>query len=154
MSWKDLYLSGNTIHLGGAQISVDSTSGAVSLTPAATVSNPIPAPQILSSPRYITMVKTGNITAPDTGTSRYYPPKDVTISNVLASLSTASTSNLQFTINKNGSNTGAYTISPNAHVMTKTSANISLTTSDYLTVDILSGEGAAELRLDLEYTDA
>jgi len=154
MSWKDLYLSGNTIHLGGAQISVDSTSGAVSLTPAATVSNPTPAPQVISSPRYITMVKTGNITTPDTGTSRYYPPKDVTISNVLASLSTASTSNLQFTINKNGSNTGAYTISSNAYQLTKTVANISLTTSDYLTVNILSGEGAAELRLDLEYTDA
>jgi len=154
LSWKDLYLSGNTIHLGGAQISVDNTSGAVSLTPAATVSNPTPAPQVISSPRYISMVKTGNITTPDTGTSRYYPPKDVTISNVLASLSTASTSNLQFTINKNGSNTGAYTISANAYQLTKTVASISLTTSDYLTVDILTGEGAAELRLDLEYSDA
>lgn len=154
MSWKDLYLSGNTLYLGGAHISVDDTSGAVKITPAATVANPTPTAQVISSPRYITMVKTGNITTPDTGTSRYYPPKDVTISNVLASLSTAATSNLQFTINKNGSNTGAYTISANAYQLTKTVANISLTTSDYLTVNILSGEGAAELRLDLEYTDA
>lgn len=152
-SWKDLYLSGNTIHLGGALISVNDTSGAVLLTPAPTVSNPTPTAQIISSPRYISMVKTGTITTPDVGTSRYYPPKAVTISNVSASLSTAPSSDLQFIIKKNGANTGAYTVTTGSYQLTKTEANISLATTDYLTIDILSGTGAAELRLDLEYTD-
>jgi hypothetical protein len=150
--FRDLYLSGNTIDLAGAKISVNNTDGSVKLTPAATVANPTPVAQTISSPRYITMYQTGEVTSPKTGTSRYYPPKPVTVSNVSASLSVSSPVNLTFAIYKNGSNTGAYTINANSYTMSSSSANISLTTTDYLTVNILTGS-ATDLKMDLEYRD-
>ncbi len=177
--FKDLFLSGNTIDLGGAQIKTDVTSGAIAFVPPATVAEPNPTALVisstggistatttngvltanaitvaaatgtLSSPRYITMHTTGNISA-STGTSRYYPPGNVNISNVSASLSTAPTANMTFQLCKNGSNVGAFTISANSYTLTKTSANITLSTSDYLTVNIVSGDGS-DLRMDLQY---
>ena len=180
--FKDLFLSGNTIDLGGAQIKTDSTSGAIAFVPPATVAEPNPTALVisstggistavttngvltsnaitvaaatgtLSSPRYITMHTTGNISA-STGTSRYYPPGNVNINNVSASLSTAPTANMTFQLCKNGSNVGAYTIEANSYILIKTSANISLSTSDYLTVNIVSGDGN-DLRMDLQYVAA
>jgi len=180
--FKDLFLSGNTIDLGGAQIKTDSTSGAIAFVPPATVAEPNPTALVisstggistaitsngvlssnaitvaaatgtLSSPRYITMHTTGNISA-STGTSRYYPPGNVNINNVSASLSTAPTANMTFQICKNGSNVAAFTISANSYILAKTSANIVLSTSDYLTVNIVSGDGN-DLRMDLQYVAA
>jgi len=177
--FRDLFLSGNTIDLGGAQIKTDVTSGAIAFVPPATVAEPNPTALVisstggistasttngvlaanaitvaaatgtLSSPRYITMHTTGNISA-STGTSRYYPPGNVNINNVSASLSTAPTANMTFQLCKNGSNVGAFTISANSYTLTKTSANITLSTSDYLTVNIVSGDGN-DLRMDLQY---
>jgi hypothetical protein len=40
--WRDLYLSGNTMYIGEASISVSSTTGEIALTPAPTASNPTP----------------------------------------------------------------------------------------------------------------
>jgi len=180
--FKDLFLSGNTIDLGGAQIKTDVTSGAIAFVPPATVAEPNPTALVisstggistatttngvltanainvaaatgtLSSPRYITMHTTGNISA-STGTSRYYPPGNVNINNVSASLSTAPTANMTFQLCKNGSNVAAFTISANSYTLTKTSANIMLSTSDYLTVNIVSGDGN-DLRMDLQYVAA
>jgi hypothetical protein len=42
MRWKSLYLSGNTIVLGGAVLTVEPTSGALAITAAPTESNPNP----------------------------------------------------------------------------------------------------------------
>jgi len=177
--FRDLFLSGNTIDLGGAQIKTDVTSGAIAFVPPATVAEPNPTALVisstggistasttngvlaanaitvaaatgtLSSPRYITMHTTGNISA-STGTSRYYPPGNVNINNVSASLSTAPTANMTFQLCKNGSNVAAFTISANSYILAKTSANIVLSTSDYLTVNIVSGDGN-DLRMDLQY---
>lgn len=149
--WNDLYLSGNTIYLGNATITVDDTTGAVKMTPAATVANPTPVAQVVSSPRYVTMVTTGSLSV-STGTSRYYPPVDIEIRGVSASLSTTSSSTFTFKLKKNGTIVGTYSIDAGEYRLTTESANITVTKTDYLTVDITAVDGASELRIDLEYT--
>jgi hypothetical protein len=101
--------------------------------------------------KYITMNQSGTITVPVTGTARLYPPSSLTISNVYASLSTTSSSTFTFQLLKNGSVVGTYNISSGTNKMTVTAANISLTTTDYLTVNVTAGTGASDLRIDLEY---
>ena len=103
--------------------------------------------------KYITMYKTGTITTPNVGTSRYYPPKGVRISGVTASMSTASTVDLVFSLLKNGVSAGTYTINANSYTTSaSTAANITLTTSDYLTINIATGNGS-DLKVDLAYAD-
>ena len=101
--------------------------------------------------KYISMTQSGTITVPTTGTARLYPPSSLTISNVYASLSTTSSSTFTFQLLKNGSVVGTYNISSGVNKMTVTGASISLTTSDYLTVNVTAGTGASDLRIDLEY---
>ena len=101
--------------------------------------------------KYISMTQSGTITVPVTGTARLYPPSSLTISNVYASLSTTSSSTFTFQLLKNGSAVGTYNISSGVNKMTTTAASISLTTSDYLTVNVTAGTGASDLRIDLEY---
>jgi hypothetical protein len=95
----------------------------------------------------------GTISGARTGNVRYYPPVSMTISNVLASVSTVvSGSALVFEIFKNGTSLGpTYTINTNSYRMTAVAATISLSTSDYLTVNVNSGT-ASDLRIDLQYT--
>ena len=101
--------------------------------------------------KYISMTQTGAITVPVTGTARLYPPSSLIISNVYASLSTTSSSTFTFQLLKNGSVVGTYNISSGTNKMTTTAASVSLTTSDYLTVNVTAGTGASDLRIDLEY---
>jgi hypothetical protein len=97
------------------------------------------------------MTQSGTITVPTTGTARLYPPSSLTISNVYASLSTTSSTTFTFQLLKNGSVAGTYNISSNTNKMTTTAASISLTTNDYLTINVTAGAGASDLRVDLEY---
>ena len=61
--FRSLYLSGNTIDLGGASIKTDSVSGAIALIPQPTAANPNPNAAVISSSGAITTVATtgGNI---------------------------------------------------------------------------------------------
>ena len=102
--------------------------------------------------KYITLNQGGTITVPTTGVSRCYLPSALTITNVYASLGTASSTTFTFKLLKNGSIVGTYNISSNSYKMTTTAASISLTTSDYLTLDVTAGTGATDLKVDLEYT--
>ena len=47
--WRSLYLSGNTIDLGGATIKTDSTSGAIALVPQPTTEVPNPTALVIST---------------------------------------------------------------------------------------------------------
>lgn len=47
--FRDLYISGNTIDLGGAKISQDASSGTISLVAAPTLSNPNPSALVVTS---------------------------------------------------------------------------------------------------------
>jgi hypothetical protein len=101
--------------------------------------------------KYITLNQGSTITVPTTGVARCYVPNALTIVNVYASLGTASSTTFTFKLLKNGSIVGTYTISSNSYKMTVTAASISLTTSDYLTLDVTGGAGASDLKVDLEY---
>jgi hypothetical protein len=56
--WRDIYLSGNTINLGGATIKTDPASGAIALIPEPTEANPNPSGMVVSPSGGITVVST------------------------------------------------------------------------------------------------
>jgi hypothetical protein len=56
--WRDLYLSGSTIDLGGATIKTDATSGAIALIPQPTVANPNPTGIVVSPAGTVSAVAT------------------------------------------------------------------------------------------------
>jgi hypothetical protein len=56
--WKDLWLSGSTINLGGAVIKTDATTGAVAIIPQVTASTPNPVGVVISSTGSITPITT------------------------------------------------------------------------------------------------
>jgi hypothetical protein len=104
------------------------------------------------SPKYVNMVQTGTIFAPYTGSSRYYPPTNINISTVYASISTVYSNALVFKIFKNGADTGyTFTINSGVYTLTPVSVNISLSTTDYLTLNLVSGS-STELKVQLQYT--
>jgi hypothetical protein len=112
-----------------------------------------PGPPGLTPPKYITISLPGTQTAPQTGTVRFYPPVACYIGTVFASTSTAPAGTaLTFRINKNGVDTGyTLTIPIGSYTMTGVSTAISITTSDYLTLDLVAG-AAVDFRAQLQYT--
>ena len=136
------------ISASGAISTASTTAGVIS---ANTISNAAANSTVIPSYGTITMNQGGNITTPFTGIARCYPTANVNIVNVFASLGTTSSSNLAFTLKKNGTAVGNYTVAGNSYRLTATSANINVTTSDYLTLDITSGSGASDLKVDLQY---
>jgi hypothetical protein len=90
-----------------------------------------------------------------TGTSRFYPPSNVTLRSTYLSVGgTPSTGNTRVDIKKNGTSTLNIV---NVQVGNYVSANYSmadapLTTTDYLTVDTVAGSGASNGSLVIVYT--
>jgi hypothetical protein len=89
----------------------------------------------------ITMNQPSTLIVPFTGNARYYPTRTVSLKTVYANLGATPTGgNLGFTILKNGSNIGyGFTITTSSAVMTPvdiSSSAVSLTTSDYLTINL------------------
>ena len=69
--WRDLFLSGSTIDLGGATIKTDAGSGAIALIPQPTVANPNPTGIVVSPAGTVSTVSTtgGELTANAIGNS-------------------------------------------------------------------------------------
>ena len=66
MRWKSLYLTGNTIILGGAVLTVEPTSGAVAITAAPTEANPNPIAIVVSPVGGFAPVQTvGGVISPE-----------------------------------------------------------------------------------------
>jgi hypothetical protein len=63
--WRELWLSGNTIHLGGARITTDTGTGAIAMVPIPTLSNPNPKGLVIDSTGGISQIATtaGQFTA-------------------------------------------------------------------------------------------
>jgi hypothetical protein len=101
---------------------------------------------------YINLGMTGQITTPFEGNSKFYPPKNVSMLAVYANLSLAATSAaFTFIIKKNGVDIGTtFTIAQNQTVMTPTNINVSLLTTDYITLDV-TGATATDLFVKIEY---
>jgi hypothetical protein len=101
---------------------------------------------------YVSMAMTGLITTPYIGTVRFYPPKNINMYAVYASVSQAATSGaFTFIIKKNGVSIGTtFTIAQNQNTMTTTVINASVLTTDYLTLDV-TGASATDLFVKIEY---
>jgi hypothetical protein len=99
---------------------------------------------------YLNMVMTGSVIPPVVGIARLYPPVNMTVTTVMANLSSApSNGNMTFVIKKNGTSTGT-TFTLSTALMTPVTVSIALTTTDYLTIDV-AGSSAADLRVTLKY---
>jgi plastocyanin len=105
---------------------------------------------VSATPVYVNLNMPGSITAPFTGVARYYPINTILITTVYANLGTAPSGNFTFLIKKNGVSIGT-TFTMSSVVMTPVSVNVSLTTSDYLTLDI-TGVNGSDLSIKLKYT--
>ena len=86
---------------------------------------------------------------PLTGTVRYYPKSTITISAVVGWLSGPATADVVARIRKNGVIAATLTI-PTGSDYQSQAATITLITSDYITMDIVSGTGN-DLTLRLDY---
>lgn len=122
-----------------------STNGAVTTTSIYTnnyfYSNGAP---FVPTTGYINLSQTGSITSPYSGTARFYPPKNLTITRVNANLSDSPVGTpLTFIIKKNGTSIGTtFSIPTTSPVMTPVTVSVALTTTDYLTLDITGGSGS------------
>ena len=107
-----------------------------------------------AQPKYIVMTQPGTITAPFTGLARAYPPIDITISSMKASVGTAPSADLVFDLMKNGVSVQSFTVVAGEYTASQLGLTISVTTTDYLSINIISGTGATDLKVDFKYTAA
>jgi hypothetical protein len=86
----------------------------------------------------------GTVTAPVTGSARYYPTRTVTLTTVNANLGSAPGGNFTFQILKNGYSIGYnFVITAQNPLMAAVYINsVTLLTTDYLTVNVLNGSAA------------
>ena len=109
-----------------------------------------PGPAGPAGSGFINLDMVGTVAPPFTGTARFYPPGDVTVNTVYANLSSVPTGgNLNFVIKKNGNSIGT-TFTMSSTLMPPTPANFSITTADYITLDV-SGGTATDLYVRLKY---
>jgi hypothetical protein len=104
-------------------------------------------------PKYVNMSQPGTQASPYIGVARFYPPTDINISTVHANVSSAPTADLKFIVRVNGVDTGyIFTIPMGSYTLNPAvSVDISLTPSDYITLDLTSG-ASTNLLVLLEYT--
>lgn len=157
-SFKDLYLSGNTLVLGSATIT-SNESGALSL-PVGTligsepgVSNAELQAVLANTNAYIASVDTAKLETTDvdysisltqqgtlavtTGTARWYAPYNLATNSIKAYVETAPVgSAISITVNKNGTSAATPSISAGATTSSEITSAITLSEGDYLTVDI------------------
>jgi hypothetical protein len=90
----------------------------------------------------------------NTGTMRWYPDRSITLSQVYFSLGTAGTGTTTITVKKNGTaigGTAPAATSGQFKSSTQTTTD-TLTTSDYLTVDVAAGASAADAVVCIVYS--
>ena len=86
-----------------------------------------------------------------TGSIRWYPPEDIDLNDVLASVGEISNSNIVVTILKNGIVLDNTSIPAGENVSSRKNISGSLTTNDYLTVDIVAS-GGEDLAVSIRYS--
>ena len=91
---------------------------------------------------------------PGVGTARFYPSSNVTLRNCYLSVGTRSTTeNVSLNVIKNGTTTlNTINILIGNYVSSNVVMNATLTSADYLTINALSGSGAANGSLIIVYT--
>jgi hypothetical protein len=104
-----------------------------------------------SSTKFFTFNQPGYVTSPFTGVSRFYPASNTTVTQISASVSTVSANSMTFRIIKNGTSVNTYTISASNNLLTPVTESFTANTSDYITVDMVSGV-AFDLRIQMKYS--
>jgi hypothetical protein len=114
--WRDLYLSGNTIDLGGAQLKSDANSGALLIIPIPTLEVPNPKATLVSPSGSITAIETTN------GSVNVAEVESVSSSTTDAFFlnSNTVTSNVTIPSGKNAMSAGPITIAANVEVTIST----------------------------------
>jgi hypothetical protein len=84
----------------------------------------------------------GLVSAPLAGTARVVPISNTTITKIQLVNGGTVNSDLTVRLNKNGSSVNTYTISSGNYVGNYTGLSIPITSSDYLTVDVVSGSSS------------
>ncbi len=93
---------------------------------------------------------TGGIIA-STGESRWYPPRNITLTAVYAAVGGVSINPIQYTIKKNGTILGSYfEIPASTNKSTSSSVSYDILTTDYLTIDVITN-GGSNLTVYIEY---
>jgi hypothetical protein len=104
--------------------------------------------------KYVNMSQTGTTSGVFVGVSRYYPPVNIMINQVSASISVSQPQSCTFRLFKNNVDTGyTFIINSGTNIMAPNTVNIPLTTADYLTLNTVSGI-FTEFRVQLRYTYA
>lgn len=114
--WRDLYLSGNTIDLGGAQLKSDANSGALLIIPIPTLEVPNPKATLVSPSGSITAIETTN------GSVNVAEVESVSSSTTDAFFLNSNTvsSNVTIPSGKNAMSAGPITIAANVEVTIST----------------------------------
>ena len=124
--FRSLYLSGNTIDLGGAVIKSDAVTGAIALIPQATATNPNPSGIVISTSGTISAIQTvaGVVTSANIG--------NVANTATVSSTSTFANANISGNLVVGGNLTVAGTV-------TFTNSVIETSTETVLGVEIVAG---------------
>ena len=102
--------------------------------------------------RYINMSQPGTNAGPYTGFARFYPADNITVNQIFASVSQTPSASCIFKIFKNGVDTGyTFTINSGSNTLTPTSVSIIVATTDYLTINLVSGS-FVDFRVQLAYS--
>ena len=132
LKWKDMYLSGGTLHVGGVVIKEDPASpGSIKFEDSAG-NSAFAGGGIEKDYKY-----TG-ILYPQNGSARLFMSSAVTLSEIVANIEVGPVGNdIGLRINKNGSSAATITITDGTTSAT-TTPNVSFVSGDYITVDITS----------------
>ncbi len=143
MAWKDLYLSGNSIFVGGQTISA-SANGFSFSTKVALPANTTVNGTVLTAPlpQSKTYYWKGGLVE-NVSTMRYYIPTTSTLTAINATLGTTGLTQTTLVVKKNGTAINTITIPANTATVNQT-VSISLAANDYLTVDITQSSSAKD----------
>ena len=87
------------------------------------------------------ILQTGSFTGPIVGNVNYSPTRTITLSSLEASVAQAETANIVFSVMKNGTTVQSFTLLAGQTSIESDFGNNSITTSDVVTMNIVSGSG-------------
>ena len=109
----------------------------------------------ISTENYVNLKQTGALTV-TTGTKRWYAPKGITISKIIARADTAPVgAAINITVNKNGASAATLVIADGGTKIINSTPSITMVEDDYLTVDITqvgSSTSGSDLTVIFTYT--
>lgn len=109
-----------------------------------------------AGPTTATYVKTLNVQGLlsfMTGNARWYPDTSVTLTQAYATVSVPpSSGSAQFVVKKNGVSISTVSISSGQYKSSLVSLSANLLATDYVTIDVVSGNGASDAAISILYT--